>query len=47
MAYVDPNFKTKKDLKVALAAGRKVDVYSPAGLGAIPENGIITLEGPH
>lgn len=46
MAYVDPNFKTKKALKDALAAGKNISVYQP-GLGTVPENGTITLEGPH
>lgn len=46
MAYVSPDFKTKKALKEALAAGRFVDVYQP-GLGIVPENGRIALEGPH
>lgn len=46
MAYVSPNFKTKKALKDALAAGQRVDVYQP-GLGTVPENGAVYLEGPH
>jgi hypothetical protein len=46
MAYVNPNFKTKKALREALAAGRKVEVYQPA-LGAVPADGIVDLEGPH
>jgi hypothetical protein len=46
MAYVSPNFKTKKALKTALADGKYVDVYQP-GLGTVPENGRIALEGPH
>lgn len=46
MAYVDPNFKTKKALKEALAAGQSVGVFQP-GLGTVPENGTIALEGPH
>lgn len=46
MAYVHPNFKTKKALREALAAGRPVDVSQP-GLGTVPENGEIALEGPH
>jgi hypothetical protein len=46
MAYVSPNFKTKKALREALQAGTPVDVYQP-GLGTIPENGTIDLEGPH
>jgi hypothetical protein len=46
MAYVDPNFKTKKQLKEALAQGKSVAVFQP-GLGSIPRNGRIALEGPH
>lgn len=46
MAYVSPNFKTKKLLKEALASGKSIDVYQP-GLGSVPENGTISLEGPH
>ena len=46
MAYVDPNFKTKKALKEALDFGESVVVYQP-GLGTVPENGMIALEGPH
>lgn len=46
MAYVSPNFKTKKALKEALAEGKYIDVYQP-GLGSVPTNGTIALEGPH
>ena len=46
MAYVSPNFKTKKSLKLAIAAGDPVRVVQPA-LGTIPENGIVCLQGPH
>jgi len=46
MAYVSPNFKTKKALKEALAAGQPIEVFQP-GLGVIPHNGKVTLEGPH
>ena len=44
--YCLPNFKTKKALKEAVAAGKKVTVFSP---GPFPcsQNGDITLEGPH
>lgn len=48
--YVSPNFKTKKQLKEALASGRNVDVYQPNGdlfNVQVPENGRVTLEGPH
>ncbi len=46
MAYVVPNFKTKKALKEAVAAGRNVDVYQPV-IGDVPENGKVHIEGPH
>ena len=46
MAYVSPNFKTKKALKEALLAGQEVSVYQP-GLGSVPKDGYISLEGPH
>lgn len=46
MAYVSPNFKTKKQLKDALVAGQRVDVYQP-GLGTVPTDGTVYLEGPH
>ena len=49
--YVSPNFKTKKLLKDAIKkieeTGRGfIDVYAP-GLGTIPDNGTVYLEGPH
>jgi len=44
--YVSPNFKTKKALKEAIAAGKPVEVFAP-GLGTIPENGSVIIEGPH
>jgi hypothetical protein len=46
MAYVDPNFPTKKALKEAVAAGDTVYVFSPGPFGA-KENGDETVEGPH
>ncbi len=46
MAYTQQNFKTKKELKNALAEGRKIPVYHP-GLGEVPFNGTVHLEGPH
>lgn len=47
MAYVRPNFTTKKQLKEALSAGRHVHVFQPANTGDIPSNGEVDLEGPH
>ena len=46
MAYVSPNYRSKKDLKAALAAGKDVDVYQ-LGMGTVPDNGTVYLEGPH
>lgn len=48
--YTDINFKTKKQLKDAVKAGRKLTYYQPnadiTGFQA-PLNGTIYLEGPH
>lgn len=46
MCYVYPNYKTKKALTTALAEGKEVAVYQP-GLGNVPQDGRVTLEGPH
>ena len=50
MAYTDVNFKTKKALKEAVAAGRRITVYQPGYQlhgSEPPFNGIVYLEGPH
>lgn len=44
--YTDTNFKTKKALKEAVAAGRQVGVYSP-GPFPCPTEGDLSVEGPH
>jgi len=44
--YVDPNFTSKAALKRALAAGEIVRVFAP-GMGTVPTNGTVHLEGPH
>lgn len=46
MAYVDPNFPTKKALKEAVAAGKYVSVFSPGPFGC-KANGAEFIEGPH
>lgn len=46
MAYVSPNFKTKKALKEAVAAGKRVTVFSPGPFGC-NQNGCESVEGPH
>jgi hypothetical protein len=44
--YVHPNFKTKKALREAVAAGQLVEVFSPGPFPA-PTNGRTSIEGPH
>jgi hypothetical protein len=44
--YASINFKTKKELKSAVAEGKRVTVYAP-GLGTPKVNGREYLEGPH
>lgn len=43
--YADTNFKTKKDFKAAVAAGKSVTLYAP-GLGSPKVNGMDFVEGP-
>lgn len=46
--YVSPNFKTKKQLKEAVAAGRSVTIWQPGPFGGNePKNGRVAVEGPH
>lgn len=47
MAYTTINFKTKKALKEALAAGKKISVFQPNNIFNIKLEGHCTLEGPH
>jgi len=46
MAYVSPNVKSGAALKRLLKAGEKVEVFAP-GLGSVPHDGTVYLEGPH
>jgi hypothetical protein len=47
MAYAKPNFKTKKELKDAIARGDAVTAFEPS-IGTVPRNGgPISIEGPH
>jgi hypothetical protein len=48
--YTIWNFKTKKELKMAIADGKKVGVFQPGGLDNTDYSkfsGQVTLEGPH
>ena len=47
MAYVRPNFKTKKALKEAVKAGQSVYVFSPGPFPCNERNGVEFVEGPH
>ena len=45
--YCHTNFKTKKALKEAVAAGKKVRVFQPGPFNYVPLEGEISIEGPH
>ncbi len=45
--YTDINFKTKKELKEAVASGKQVSTFQPGGMFPAKRDGEITLEGPH
>ena len=47
MAYVDPDYKSKKDFKAAVVTGAKHYPYNLSGIFPERENGRITIEGPH
>ena len=50
MAYTDRNFKTKKQLKEAVANGDQVTCHQPNAYitgTTMATNGTIFLEGPH
>jgi len=44
--YTDTNFKSKKALKEAVAAGKEVTIYAP-GLGVPKTDGTEYISGPH
>lgn len=48
--YASFNAPSKKALKEAVAAGKKITVYQPNGdlFGVVPpKNGVVSVEGPH
>jgi len=46
--YVQPNFKTKKAFKEAVAEGKDVTIFQSGPFGGNePDNGTVTVEGPH
>ena len=44
--YCIRNFKSKKELKEAVARGEKIEIFAP-GLGTPKDNGTEFVEGPH
>ena len=44
--YVNPNCKTKKELKERIKAGKPTTVFS-SGPFPCPQNGRVSVEGPH
>lgn len=46
MSYVVGNPRSKKQIKDWLKEGKDVLVFEP-GLGSVPDNGTVYLEGPH
>lgn len=47
MAYTAYNYKSKADVKRALAAGKPVRVFQPGPFGPGVSDGDCSLEGPH
>lgn len=45
--YTSINFKSKKALKDAVAAGQKITIFNPGPFGDAPRNGTASVEGPH
>ena len=46
MTYVSPDFPSAAALRCAFYSGLKIEVYEP-GLGSVPTDGLVFLEGPH
>jgi len=44
--YTSENFKTKKELKKAIKAGKWITCFEP-GIGKAQSEGRVWLEGPH
>lgn len=46
MAYVSPNFRSKKALREAVKVSKRVTVFSP-GPFPVASEGKVAVEGPH
>jgi hypothetical protein len=47
MAYVDPDFQTKKEFISAVKNGQQLRPYNPSGMFPQKQDGNETIEGPH
>ena len=47
MAYVNPDYKTKKEFLAAVKDGKVHITYNPSGMFESRQNGSDTIEGPH
>lgn len=47
MAYVRPNYPTKKAFIEAVKAGVPLETYNPSGMFPTTRNGSDVIEGPH
>ena len=47
MAYVNPDYKSKKEFKLAVEAGKRHETYNPSGMFPTVQNGTDVVEGPH
>lgn len=47
MSYVDPDYKTIKEFRTAVLAGKKHYPYNPLGICETRQNGTDLIEGPH
>lgn len=45
--YVNPDFKTKKELKEAVKSGKLVTAYQPGGIFPSEKKDTVCVEGPH
>ena len=45
--YTFTNYKTKKAMREAFKAGKKIEVFQPGGFFPGKTDGQVTLEGPH
>lgn len=45
--HCEPNYKTKKALREAVAAGQYVSAFQPGGIFPSQTDGRTVIEGPH